>query len=308
MEKQEKNSILIVDDEKSNLLVLNDILKNEYTIYMARDGNEAIGRANELIPDIILLDILMPGMDGYKVLSILKNSEKTKGIPVVFITGLSTSDDEIKGLLLGADDYITKPFVDMVVKLRVKNQLKILNQMRTIERLSMTDQLTGLPNRRSFDKQLDVEWRRSSREKLPLSLMMLDVDKFKDYNDVYGHQQGDFVLITVARTIIHTLKRAGDFPSRWGGEEFSVLLPATDEKGAKAIAEQIRSNVELSDVPCTDGTTTKITISAGIATHFASQGGEPAEFVANADKALYRAKKDGRNKVRHYNDVTEGGG
>ena len=304
MEDQVKNSILIVDDEKANLLALNEILNKDHTIFMARDGHEAIERANESLPDLILLDIIMPGMDGYEVLSILKKSEKTKDIPVIFITGLGGSDDEIKGLTLGADDYIAKPFLEMIVKLRVKNLLKIGNQMRIIERLSMTDKLTELPNRRSFDKQLNAEWRRGIRDKLYTSLLMIDVDKFKVYNDTYGHQQGDVVLIIVAKTIAQTLKRVIDFPSRWGGEEFSVLLPSTDKDGANMIAEQIRSNVELLEVPYKDNIITKVTVSIGVNTQLPSMYDSIDEFVARADKALYRAKKEGRNRVLHHMDIT----
>jgi putative two-component system response regulator len=136
VEQPAKNSLLLVDDETANLLVLNHILGADYTLYTAKDGAGAIKRAAEYLPDLILLDILMPGMDGYEVLSELKKTEKTKGIPVIFITGLSGGGDEEKGLLLGADDYISKPFNNTIVKSRVRNQIRIVNQMRLIERLN----------------------------------------------------------------------------------------------------------------------------------------------------------------------------
>ena len=303
MGTQVKNSILIVDDEKSNLMVLNRMLSRYYTLYMARNGIEAVKLANEYKPDLVLLDIVMPGMGGYEVLSELKKSEHTKEIPVILITGLGGSDDEIKGLVFGADDYISKPFVDMIVKLRIKNQLKIINQIRAIERLSMTDQLTQLPNRRSFNKQIDVEWRRAVREKHHISVLMIDIDRFKAYNDTYGHQQGDAALVEAAKTISQTLKRAGDFPARWGGEEFSVVLSSTDKKGALLIAEQIRSNIEQAEVLCPNGKAAKITVSIGVNTLIPTQDDAIEEFFSKADKSLYEAKKRGRNKVCHYDDL-----
>ena len=297
MTDQKDNSILIVDDEKPNLLYLNSLLSAEYSIFIAKDGREAVAKANELQPDLILMDILMPGMDGYEALAALKSSEATKAIPVVFITGLDDVDDERKGLALGADDYISKPFHDAIVQLRVRNQMKIVNQMRTIERMSMTDKLTDLANRRSFDKQLSTEWKRSARDRSPISILMVDIDKFKEYNDTYGHQQGDRAIKAVAEVIANTFKRPADFPARWGGEEFAVLLPMTDLDGALAVSEKLRSNVEGIAVPCDDGPPTKITVSIGINTEIPTQTEDTESFVKKADTALYQAKRGGRNKV-----------
>ena len=294
---EDKNSILIVDDEKSNLLYLYHILGEEYMIYTARDATEAIARANEYIPDLILLDIIMPGMNGYEVLATLKKPGITEDIPVIFITGLSSSKDEMKGLDLGAEDYITKPFSDAIVKLRVRNQIKMVNQMRAIERLSMVDQLTDIPNRRSFNQRIDLEWRRATRDRSPISIMMIDVDKFKIFNDTYGHQQGDIVLQTVANILQQTLKRPGDLAARWGGEEFAVLLPETDLNGALTIAEIIRANIEATVIPCRDNTSTSVTISIGVHTQIPSQSDSIDNFIFKADQALYTAKETGRNKV-----------
>ena len=299
MEEKQKNSLLLVDNEKSNLKFLSKILGSEYTIYTATNGTSAIKIAKEYMPDLVLLDILMPGMDGYETLAELKKNDRTKKIPIIYITGLSSNEDEEKGLSLDAVDYISKPFSDMIVKLRVRNQIQIINQMRTIERLSMIDQLTNLPNRRSFDERMHVEWNRAIREQTPISLLIFDIDRFKDYNDKYGHQQGDIALQTVAKVLSHASKRSSDFAARWGGEEFVILLPNTPLNSAMDIAETIRVNVEKEDIPHNGNSSTKITASIGVNTKIPTLEDSTDAFFSAADKALYAAKADGRNKVVH---------
>ena len=306
MDEIKKNSILIVDDEKSNLMVLTHLLGREYAIYTAKDGRDAIDKAGKLLPDIILLDILMPEMDGYEVLAELKNSNETRDIPIIIITGLSSSEDEEKGLALKAADYISKPFHAAIVKLRVSNQIKIVNQLRTIKRLSMVDRLTDIPNRRNFDARLNMEWLRAIREKTPISLLMIDVDKFKPYNDTYGHQQGDAALKIVAQICTRTIRRPGDFAARWGGEEFAVLLPVSDSNGASIISEKIRVNVENTVIPCPNGRATKVTISIGVNTEFPRYGSSLDNFISRADSVLYAAKQKGRNIVCLYEGKDEG--
>ena len=295
-----KNSLLIVDDENANLKVLTHILGSDYTIYTATNGKNAIKKALELLPDLILLDILMPEMDGYQTLSQIKNTDVIKKIPVVFITGLDSEEDEEKGLSLDAADYITKPFSAPIVKLRVRNQIQIVNQLRTIEHLSMIDQLTHLPNRRSFDNRLVVEWKQAIRENTPISLLMMDLDRFKSYNDTYGHQQGDVILKVISKVFADSLRRPADFAARWGGEEFTVLLPNTPLDGAIEVAEIIRSNVEKTLIENTTGENSdeiKITVSIGISSITPKQHDSIDTFITNADEALYTSKKTGRNKV-----------
>lgn len=319
-----KNTLLIVDDENTNLKVLTHILGEEYTIYTATNGENAIEKAKELHPDLILLDILMPGMDGYETLSEIKSSEDIKKIPVVFITGLDSSEDEEKGLSLDAVDYITKPFSAAIVKLRVRNQIQIINQLRTIENLSMIDQLTNIPNRRCFDNHLHMEWKQAIREQTPLSLLMMDLDKFKRVNDNYGHQQGDLVLKTIAGVFTRSLKRASDFTARWGGEEFTILLPNTPLEGAIDVAENIRADVEQTLIPIVEPCSSfpdndsrqenneaeikksgnveselKITISIGISSLMPTSESSIDSFISSADKALYMAKEAGRNRVAY---------
>ncbi|MCL2055637.1 MAG: diguanylate cyclase [Oscillospiraceae bacterium] len=291
------HSVLIVDDESSNIMAITHILSPNYIVYAAKNGQSGIKAAHKYLPDIILLDVIMPEMDGYSVIAALKDSDATHDIPVIFITGLSGVNDEEKGLALGAADYISKPFSPSIVKLRVNNQIRMIEQIRTIERLSMTDQLTELPNRRSFNLRLEEEWERAVRNQSPVSILLADVDRFKNYNDTYGHQQGDAALQAVAGALMGELQRPGDFAARWGGEEFAVLLTDTDLTGAQSVAEKIRLRIEGMEIPRADGRETRVTISIGISTQIPPRNSAYDDFITCADKALYLAKETGRNRV-----------
>jgi diguanylate cyclase (GGDEF)-like protein len=296
----EKSKILIIDDEMLNIKALTDILNEEYEVFAEIDSRQAFKTAEEIMPDIILLDVVMPGLNGYEVIKLLKSSEKTGGIPVIFITGLERDEDEATGLSIGAADYISKPFYHSVVKLRVKNQLKMVEQFREIERLSMRDPMTGLPNRRCYENRLNIEWGRAIREKSPLSLLLIDVDKFKDYNDAHGHPQGDVALKFVAKTLLNSLKRTTDLAARWGGEEFAVVLPNTDLQGAVIIAEVIRTNIENMEIPSSpyhDGSAARVTVSIGVNTRTHGQDISLGCLTSGADSSLYEAKNSGRNRV-----------
>jgi len=299
MEEENKNTLLIVDDEDLNLKVLVNILESEYTIYTATNGQSAIEKAKEFKPDLILLDIMMPDLDGYHTLSELKKCEETSKIPVIFITGLDSDKDEEKGLSLNASDYITKPLNPMIVMLRVRNQIQIVNQIRTIERLSMIDQLTGLPNRRSFNGRMQVEWNQAIKEQKPISILIADIDRFKQINDTYGHQQGDIVLQIIAKTLQQAFDHPVDFVVRWGGEEFIVLLSDTPLSGAMDIAERIRNSIEKLEIPYYEGVIIKLTVSIGVNSLIPEQNSSINAFISNADKALYAAKDAGRNKIIH---------
>ena len=291
-----KNSLLIVDDEKSNIMALSHIL-SEYTVYVAKNGIDAIEMANEHLPDVILLDIIMPEMSGYEVIAALKSSDKTRSIPVIFITALNDAWDEEKGLYLGAADYISKPFSSAIVKLRVQNQIQMLNYIKTIERLSMIDPLTNIPNRRAFDERLRLEWDRAMRNRTPISVLIIDLDGFKAYNDTYGHMQGDKALQAVAKICIQELKRSVDLVARWGGDEFVVLLIDTTCDDAMKVAERLRMSIENTQPQLPDGQTSKITISIGINALIPTSNSSLDEFLCYADRALYTAKKEGRNRV-----------
>ncbi|MDR3254380.1 MAG: diguanylate cyclase [Synergistaceae bacterium] len=297
MEANQKYSILAADDERANLAVLNRILSADYTIFTAKSGEEALDRAQKDRPDLILLDIIMPGMSGFDVLAKLKESPHVQNIPVIIITGLSSEEDEERGFFLGAVDYITKPFKNGIVLARVRTHIQIIHQMRMIERLGLIDPLTDIANRRSFDNHIDVEWRRSVREEKPISFLMMDLDKFKSYNDTYGHPQGDVLLKTVAKIFSSAARRPSDLAARLGGEEFGILLPDTDMENALYIAEKIRSDVEVARIPTSDGSATAATISIGAVSTFPQDGDLAKDFLAKADVNLYNAKNGGRNRI-----------
>ena len=303
MSDKKKHSVLVVDDEHANIMTLKHILGADHTIYVAKNGVDAIEIAEESSPDVILLDIIMPGIDGYETLAKLRDSLTTKELPVIFITGLTNSEDEEKGLELGASDYITKPFSPAIVKLRVRNQIKIIEQMRTIEQFGMTDQLTRLPNRYGFENRMKMEWGRAQREHAPISILLLDVDKFKNYNDTFGHQQGDLALQSFARALDTAVHRPADFAARWGGEEFIALLPNTNPEGSMVVAESIRKGVEEMDIPCIDKRAAKITVSIGAYTSTQGESEDINECITKADAALYYAKDQGRNRAYHFKDI-----
>jgi diguanylate cyclase (GGDEF)-like protein/PAS domain S-box-containing protein len=290
-------AILIIDDEESNLMVLKGILSPDYRVFTARNGREGLKRALADPPDLILLDIVMPGMDGFEVLRNLKESEETRHIPVIVITGLDDEDDEERGFSLGAVDYIGRPFKNTIVRARVRTQIRILNQIRLIERMGLVDGLTDIPNRRCFDDRLALEWRRALREDRPLAFLMMDLDEFKTYNDTYGHPQGDLLLRTVAKILSAAAKRPADLAARLGGEEFGILLPETGAKSAREVAERIRVAVEAARVPAAGGNLTQITVSIGVVSLVPTKKMTPEAFIAAADKNLYAAKESGRNRI-----------
>ncbi|WP_432738301.1 GGDEF domain-containing response regulator [Maridesulfovibrio sp. FT414] len=295
----DRPKILIVDDERLNLNVLSDLLRQDYKVILAKNGNQALERVNtETPPDLILLDVVMPEMDGYEVLRRLKDNDRTKDIPVIIITALDSMQDEAKGLERGAVDYIRKPFHPPIVKARLKNHLTISRQRKLLEGLANLDGLTEMPNRRSFELALEREWRRCMRSGELLSLAMMDVDCFKQYNDNYGHAAGDDVLKKVAHVLLSEARRPGDLSARYGGEEFVLLLPETDASGGRYIAEKIRVMIaDLGIVHEFSSAGQVLTASLGGVTFFPSTGSKPQDLAIAADSMLYEAKRRGRNQV-----------
>ncbi|WP_320174276.1 diguanylate cyclase [Maridesulfovibrio sp.] len=296
---EERAKILIVDDERLNLNVLSDLLRQEYKVVLAKNGNQALDRVNsDNPPDLVLLDVLMPEIDGYEVLRKIKSSDKSKDIPVIFVTALDSEHDEARGLEMGAVDYIRKPFHPPIVKARVKNHLTIARQRKLLEGLANLDGLTEMPNRRSFELALDREWRRCSRSGDKMSLAMLDVDCFKQYNDNYGHTAGDEVLKKVADVLQSEVQRPADVAARYGGEEFVILLPETDSDGGRYIAEKIR--VLISELGIKHGfssVSNVLTVSLGGVTVVPSSFSKSQDLTIGADSMLYEAKRRGRNMV-----------
>ncbi|MBF0399771.1 MAG: diguanylate cyclase [Magnetococcales bacterium] len=294
-----RGTILIVDDERFNITVLKDLLDPEYDTMVAKNGRQALERiASAELPDLILLDIMMPEMDGYAVCEHLKKDPRTADIPVIFITALNQVGDESKGLQLGAIDYITKPISPDLVLLRVRNHMQFKKMSDRFRDMATLDGLTGIPNRRRFDQFLTQEWHRSLRAKSPLSLILMDIDFFKPYNDNYGHSAGDDCLRTVAQALATCLTRATDLVARYGGEEFVCVLPETDSAGAVQFGEKIRHAISRLQIPhAYSKTGPHVTISLGVTTSIPSQAAKPEELICVADQNLYRAKDEGRNRL-----------
>lgn len=297
MSRTDPHRILVVDDEAYNISALYRILSPMYDVIAAKSGQSAIQKAVKHMPDLILLDIILPDISGFDVFAALKDSEVTSHIPIVFITGLDSSEDEERGLMLGAVDYIVKPFRKSVVKARVHTHLQIVEYINRVDHMCKVDALTDIANRRYFDSQLVIEWDRAARNNKHLGILMIDIDNFKNYNDTYGHTQGDILLKTLAETLRGSLLRSGDFIARWGGEEFAVILPDAGPESVLTVAERIRANVENMVIPCGDGRLTSITVSVGANSEIAAAHTDVQDFIDLADKALYEAKSLGKNRI-----------
>lgn len=293
-----KLMILLVDDAPTNIQMLNETLKDGYHLFFATNGRDALRIASESVPDLILLDVIMPDMDGYEVCRTLKTDPILRNVPIIFITAMNQQEDEAIGLELGAVDYITKPFNPTIVRLRIRNQIELKRQRDLLARLSHLDGLTGIPNRRALDEALEREWRRGTRSLRPLSLLMIDIDHFKAYNDSCGHLLGDDCLRAFAQSLKVPLGRAADFVGRYGGEEFLAVLPETDEAGAQIVANEILEGVAQLAIPHPASPLGPIvTASIGVATSVANREYEHTRLLQEADKALYQAKQEGRNRI-----------
>ncbi len=325
-----KMNILVVDDREENLFSMKQLLENEeldINVYTADSGLKALEQTLSHDFLLILMDVQMPEMNGYETAELLRGSKKTKYIPIIFVTANSREENNIfQGYESGAVDYLFKPINPMVLlsKIRVfvelgmqkivleektkeldikikeleslKSELEIKN--RTLEQLTMEDGLTALGNRRCFDLTLITEWQRGLRFKQPLSLIMIDIDHFKLYNDTYGHQEGDICLKRVASSLKATLKRQCDIVARYGGEEFIAILPDTDSNGAKHVAERMLTAIARLEISHSSSLTEKIvTVSLGVATIVPDSNSIPEFLVKAVDQALYKAKDEGRNRV-----------
>ncbi|MBT4289188.1 MAG: diguanylate cyclase [Deltaproteobacteria bacterium] len=302
VKKKLKPSLLIVDDIPTNIKVLGETLKTNYQIRLATNGFKALEIASsENPPDLILLDIMMPDMNGFEVCTKLKESKKTRNIPVIFITAMDDERDETKGLELGAVDYIKKPFSLPIVKARVKTHIELKRHRDILENLSTIDALTGLANRRRFDEYYNSEWKRSCREATLLSMIMIDIDFFKLYNDNYGHASGDECLKQVTKCLNDIVNRPADLLARYGGEEFVCILPKTNIHGTIQIGEMMRDYVEKLYIPHQHSIITDhVTISLGAVTLLPKETIAADVLLEGADKCLYQAKASGRNQIISY--------
>lgn len=292
------SKILIVDDEPLNIEVMSGALEELGDIMFAINGEEAIQLALSEKPDIIILDIMMPGMDGYETCQRLKGNPETENIPVIFATAMTDRADEAKGFDLGAVDYVTKPVVQPIIVARVRNHLQLKRYRDYLETIAFVDGLTGIPNRRSFDQHIRSEWQRGTRTNGELSLLLIDIDHFKQYNDTYGHQAGDACLTLVAKALSSSVHRPGDQVARYGGEEFVCVLPSTNLEGAELIGGTLREAVNFLKIPHKSSSVCDhVTISVGGAWVQLDQSREIGELISAADENLYKSKSNGRDRV-----------
>ncbi|WP_297078560.1 diguanylate cyclase [Thermoleptolyngbya sp. M55_K2018_002] len=320
-------NILIVDDTPANLQLLTSLLRRRgYEVRAANSGALGLAIARATRTEVVLLDISMPEMDGFTVCEQLKSDQRTRDISVIFVSALSEVVDKVKAFAVGGVDYITKPFHVQEVVARVETHLtlrrlqqqlqaqneRLQQEMRDrlaaeaalqaanleLKRLANSDGLTQVANRRRFDEYLSQEWQHMLREQQPLSLILCDVDCFKAYNDVYGHQEGDQCLRQVAQVIDAAVKRAVDLVARYGGEEFAMILPNTASEGAQQVAQEIQASIKALALPHAASSAAPIvTLSQGIATLIPQLDEEPDQLIAAADQALYRAKQSGRDRI-----------
>lgn len=299
-------NILVVDDTPANLHLLVKLLSEHgYKVRPAPGGKHALAVVQTGQIDLVLLDIMMPEMDGYEVCRQFKAQAATRDIPIIFLSALNDTFDKVKAFELGGVDYITKPFQAEEVLARVHTHLTIRKLQQELEarnrelaRLVNIDGLTQIANRRHFDDRLQQEWRRLTRERQPLALLFLDIDFFKAYNDYYGHQTGDDCLKRVAQVFHQSSRRPADVAARYGGEEFVMLLPNTDERGARHVASSIQGALQqLHILHARSSVSSAVTCSIGIACMIPEPAVTMEQFVASADDALYQAKARGRNQI-----------
>ncbi len=304
-QEQMLERLLLVDDDACNIRMMQAGLDgNGYEFLIATNGADTLRLANEQQPALILLDIMMPDLDGFEVLRRLRAHSRTREIPVIFVTGCLLQADEARGLELGAADYIRKPLSFPILRARVSHQLELVRQRRVLRSLSTLDGLTGIANRRRFDEYLNEQWTYAIRTAQAISLIMCDIDFFKHYNDYYGHLEGDECLKAVAGFLQARLTRQTDLVARWGGEEFCCLMPATGENGATGVAEALRHGVLKLAIPHAQSELTeRVTASFGVATIVPRPKTEAVMLIEAADAALYRSKALGRNRVTAYSDL-----
>jgi len=298
MPNDPKPTVLFVDDEEDFHFIMEALLSDEYRLLSAYHGKQALELVEHDPPDLILLDLMMPLMDGYEVFQQLQENPKTADIPVIFLTAMGESAYEHRGIQLGAVDYISKPFNPEILQLRIKNHIELKLSRDKLEQMSMTDALTNLHNRRQLDLRLEEEWHRGMRHQTPLTLLMLDIDYFKQYNDTYGHSSGDRCLAQIAEVIGKNLERPSDFAARYGGEEFSILLPETPTDGGIQIAQRVMDAVRALKIEHKNSAAAPyVTVSIGVASIIPDTHTNEHTLLDAADKNLYRAKESGRNRV-----------
>ena len=289
--------ILIIDDSRLHVIQLKTILEDDYAVTIAYTAEEGLHLVKEENFSLILLDVIMPEMDGFTLLKKLQEEIITRNIPVILITSLSSVEDEQHGLTLGAVDYITKPFHPLIVKARVNTHIKLYNYRRQVEYQSRIDQLTGVANRRQHDYYSEIKWNEAARLQVPFSICMFDIDHFKMFNDTFGHPAGDKVITAVAKTASSLLQRSTDFFARYGGEEFVAFMLGDDPEAAFNHLVKIRKAIEDLHIKHSENVSEWVTVSIGGITIIPEAGKSYEFYLKISDSMLYDAKNSGRNRV-----------
>jgi diguanylate cyclase (GGDEF)-like protein len=305
--------ILVIEDSKITLNILCDhIQKMDLTPLPCDTGNRGVDLFLQERPDLVLLDVIMPDIDGYEVARQIRQLE-TPGewTPIIFLSSMNKDKDIEEGIAAGGDDYLLKPISAIVLAAKIRAMQRIVQMRQSLllltrkldlanqelKRLTSLDGLTGIANRRHFDSVLLREWRRAMRMGEEMSILMCDIDYFKQYNDTYGHQNGDECLRQIAQTLTQAMDRGGDLVARYGGEEFIAVLPGTSLSGASFVAEQMRKAIQQLNIAHPGTPFSLITASFGVASCVAMPETDPQDLVGAADLALYKAKHRGRNRV-----------
>lgn len=290
--------LLVVDDQPVNIQAIYQIFAETHDVFLATSGEQALTFCRSEPPDLVLLDVVMPGMDGLEVCRRLKQQTDTQGIPVLFVTGQDQPEQEIACWEAGAVDFVSKPVNPTTLRNRVRAHLTLKFQADLLRQLASTDGLTGVANRRYFDERLEAEWRRCKRNRKSVTLIMIDVDFFKRYNDHYGHQAGDDCLRQVVGTLKASLKRPQDLVARYGGEEFVCLLPETEWADGMMIAGELEKAVRALRIEHADSSVDAVvTISLGVGSAQPGEFNEADSLIRLADTQLYRAKQEGRSRA-----------
>lgn len=293
-----KPVVLVVDDEITNIEIVSAALEDDYEISFALAGEQAIEIAHLSSPDLILLDVVMPGIDGYEVCRRLKRDSLLSDVPVIFTTSMDGAEAEVRGLSAGAIDYVTKPFQPVALRQRIGNHVQLKRARDALSDLAMHDPLTGLANRRLLEQRLQAELAQLGRDGGELALLLLDIDYFKRFNDTYGHPAGDHCLARVGSVLRDQMRRGGDLAARYGGEEFACILPHTGPAGAMAVADAIRSAVEALEIPhAASPVSPVVTVSIGVSAAIPSADLTAESLLSHVDQLLYRSKERGRNCV-----------
>ncbi|EKO3442849.1 diguanylate cyclase [Vibrio fluvialis] len=290
-------TVLVVDDQATNIQLIYQLLKNEYDVLMATTGQQAIAVCREHKPDLILMDVLMPDINGWETCKILKRDPDIATIPVIFVTALTDQDDENACWDAGAVDFLQKPINANTLKHRVRAHLTLKHQSDLLRSLAYVDGLTGISSRRHFDQYMEAQMGHAFRKQESLGVLLIDIDFFKQYNDRYGHIAGDDCLRQVAQSLKQSCLRSADMVARYGGEEFVLVLPDTNERGLERIAQRIKQQLEQEAIAHIGSPTSLLTVSAGGAVYLPGELPDGAEaMLILADTMLYKAKAEGRNR------------